>query len=328
MKRKRGYTIVEVSMALAVSASLVLLTVGLAGMVSNQRFKNSMSANMAFIQAQYNEVRTGINATLAKGGSEMFKELGCSQDVKDNNGRIAAGSRNCFIMGRLINFEKEAIRSSYVVLQVNDIGGFVNDGSSHKLASWPDSSASTEDNLKDKRVNFIAINKISSDSGLSPTIKNLNYGNSFSSAWITKPDINNKDNSSAELFQGKDKDNESYNNIVILRSPTDGSLFTVYNLNLEKDNHGWYRFNLRDDGKAGGNSIKKLESNQKIALTFHNGGMGYKDGLICIPAGDSAAGISNNYNIRLGKDSSGNVNNSPDNKKLIANECNNWEEGK
>jgi hypothetical protein len=108
MSRQGGYTIVEVSLFLAISASLILLIVGLQSMVARQRFQDAMTSLRTTVQSEYEEVRSGINSRL--GGVNI---TGCANDGVGN----AAGSSQCLATGKLIQFSVNSsdVKTSYVV---------------------------------------------------------------------------------------------------------------------------------------------------------------------------------------------------------------------
>lgn len=121
--RKGGYTIVEVSLALAVSASLILLTVGLANMVTRQRFKDNLVSLESFIQRQFSDVRSNI----APSESEVLRKL-CHGDYRDTS-EIPVVNYACYPIGRYIKFDDDSkkVTSSQVYAVVGK--------------TWPDPTA-------------------------------------------------------------------------------------------------------------------------------------------------------------------------------------------
>ena len=109
MKREGGYTVLEAGLALGVSASLILLTIGLGSMVSRRRFEDSLTMAQSFIQAQYNEVRSGINARI--GGTES-DILGCGSNAAGN-------SEDCYSVGRLLTFGTDSGGNGYIKSSLN-----------------------------------------------------------------------------------------------------------------------------------------------------------------------------------------------------------------
>ena len=75
MRREGGYTILETGLAIAMSATLVLLTFGLAAMVGRGRFRDSLVTTQSFIKQQYNEIHSGINSRLTGGSGTNVKTL-------------------------------------------------------------------------------------------------------------------------------------------------------------------------------------------------------------------------------------------------------------
>lgn len=102
---QRGFTIVEVSLFLAVSALLLsTLVFGVQRMISQARFNDSIDHLTAHIQAQYEEVRSGVNAR--DFGGEV---PGCTT--------AAPGTSNCLLLGKVMYFEANSSRvtTRYVI---------------------------------------------------------------------------------------------------------------------------------------------------------------------------------------------------------------------
>lgn len=273
MKREGGYTVLEAGLALGVSASLILLTIGLGSMVSRRRFEDSLTMAQSFIQAQYNEVRSGINARI--GGTES-DILGCGANAAGN-------SEDCYSVGRLLTFGTDSggngyIKSSYVVAKVT--------GAS-KDDPWPSSDAGTGlDNLKDSKVSLYAVTSDSEDDGgLRATVKELG-GNTIEQAWYVR------DNANAQQISPV-----SNSNLALLRSPLDGSMIVVANVNLSgADVNGLQMVNLNAGGT---NYDENLTSSDKVVIGVANGGIGQQGGVICMSGGGSS-GVTNNNNVNLG----------------------------
>lgn len=273
MKREGGYTVLEAGLALGVSASLILLTIGLGSMVSRRRFEDSLTMAQSFIQAQYNEVRSGINARI--GGTES-DILGCGSNAAGN-------SEDCYSVGRLLTFGTDSsgngyIKSSYVVAKVT--------GAS-KDDPWPSSDAGTGlDNLKDSKVSLYAVTSDSEDDGgLRATVKELG-GNTIEQAWYVR------DNANAQQISPV-----SNSNLALLRSPLDGSMIVVANVNLSgADANGLQMVNLNAGGT---NYDENLTSSDKVVIGVANGGIGQQGGVICMSGGGSS-GVTNNNNVNLG----------------------------
>lgn len=263
MKREGGYTIVETGLAIAVSASLVLLTVGLGTMVGRRRFQDSLTTVQSFIQTQYNEVRSGINSRLADTTSNL---LGCGTSGAGNNPR-------CYMMGRLLTVipgTDGGIKSSYIVAKPSDPN------------HWPNTTYSGLQNLQ-TGVTLYAVTNDTNDAGLNSSTKLFGYGSDVASAWtIINGTVSSIDPASA--------------NIALLRSPTDGSMIIATNVGLQTDtSSGTQRITLRDSGASQIN----MDAADKLVLGIRNGTVGQQGGLICIAGGDSSAGVSNNNNVNL-----------------------------
>ena len=278
---------VETGLAIGVSAVLIILTIGLGSMVSRRRFQDSLTSAQAFIQTQYNEVRSGINARLGGAASSI---LGCGSNAAGN-------SENCYTVGRLLTFSNDSagngvIKSSYVVAVKPTLSGPDADN------AWPNSEKSGLQNLKDAKL--YAIVGDSSDGGLAPTTKELG-GDVIKYVWNVS---------------GNTASTGSLNNINIamLRSPLDGSLIVASNVQMA-DESGYKRLTLVDNSSTG--SSTNMGTDRMVALGIANGGIGQSGGLICIAGGDNSAGVSNNNNVNLGS--------LFNNARLVAESCRNQE---
>lgn len=280
MKREGGYTVLETGLAIAMSTTLVLLTFGLAAMVGRGRFRDSLVTTQSFIKQQYNEVRSGINSRLTEGDvstNKMEPVSGCK------NAAIPGNNNGCYIIGRLLTFDNEGevgrVKSSFIIAVVGP------------NSKWPDSTKTGFDNLnvKDGSVTLYALTNTSgNDAGLNPTVKQIG-SNKLEKVWL----IGNTNMSLYDSDSNKQNPNQT-NNIAIMRSPVDGSLVVVLASVLHEvpntSVNGLKRIDL---------SFAKTNMSQddKVVLAVRNSGLGYPGGVICVPGGDSSAGISNNFNV-------------------------------
>lgn len=281
MKREGGYTVLETGLAIAMSTTLVLLTFGLAAMVGRGRFRDSLVTTQSFIKQQYNEVRSGINSRLTEGDVSTNK-MGPVPECK--NTAIPGNNNDCYIIGRLLTFDNDGevgrVKSSYIIAVV---------GTGSK---WPDSTKTGFDNLKDSKdsnVTLYALTDTSgNDAGLNPTIKQIG-SNKLEKVWL----IGNI-NMSLYDSDSKNKNPNQTNNIAIMRSPVDGSLVVILAAVLDEvpnaPVNGLKQINL-NVAKA------SMSQDDKVVLVVRNSGLGYPGGVICVPGGDSSAGISNNFNV-------------------------------
>ena len=282
MKREGGYTVLETGLAIAMSATLVLLTFGLAAMVGRGRFRDSLVTTQSFIKQQYNEVRSGINSRLTEGDAstnKMEPVSGCK------NAAIPGNNNGCYIIGRLLTFDNDGevgrVQSSFIIAVVG------------KGSKWPDSTKTGFDNLKDSKdsnVTLYALTDTSgNDAGLNPMVKQIG-SNKLEKVWL----IGDTNMSLYDFYSNKQNPNQT-NNIAIMRSPVDGSLVVVPAAVLSDVPNapvkGLKRINLNNVVKA------SMSQDDKVVLAVSNSGLGYPGGVICVPGGDSSAGISNNFNV-------------------------------
>lgn len=280
MKREGGYTVLETGLAIAMSATLVLLTFGLAAMVGRGRFRDSLVTTQSFIKQQYNEVRSGINSRLTEGDVSTNK-MGPVSECK--NTAIPGNNNDCYIIGRLLTFDNDGevgrVQSSFIIAVVG------------KGSKWPDSTKTGLDNLKDSNVvTLYALTDTSgNDAGLNPTIKQVG-DNSLEKVWLLQ-------NGGLETLYSAHPSLGSNlkNNMAILRSPVDGSLVVVSKVGLNPGSGvtGLMKLDLQ-------NAVTNMSQDDKLALAVRNSGLGYPGGVICVPGGDNPAGTSNNFNVAGG----------------------------
>ena len=277
MKREGGYTVLETGLAIAMSTTLVLLTFGLAAMVGRGRFRDSLVTTQSFIKQQYNEVRSGINSRLTEGDAstnKMEPVSGCK------NAAIPGNNNGCYVIGRLLTFDNDGevgrVQSSYIIAVV---------GANSK---WPDSTKPGLYNLNNGVTLYALTDTSGNDAGLNPMVKQIG-SNKLEKVWL----IGNVNMSLYDSDSNKQNPNQT-NNIAIMRSPVDGSLVVVSAVVLSDvlntSVKGLKQINL---------SLAKTKMSQddKVVLAVRNSGLGYPGGVICVPGGDSSAGISNNFNV-------------------------------
>lgn len=285
MKREGGYTVLETGLAIAMSATLVLLTFGLAAMVGRGRFRDSLVTTQSFIKQQYNEVRSGINSRLTGGSGTATdgQTIGNGNNACSN--KLIPGNNNgCYVIGRLLVFNNDGddgrVQVSFIVAVVSP------------NSKWPDSTKSGLDNLekgvKNGVITLYALTDASgNDAGLNPTIKQMG-GNSLEKVWLLQ-------NGGWETLYSAHPSFASQNNMAILRSPVDGSLVVVSKVNLAPSPGvtGLMKLSFQS-------AMTNMSQDDKLALAVRNQGLGYPGGVICIPGGDNPAGTSNNFNVAGG----------------------------
>ena len=281
MKREGGYTVLETGLAIAMSATLVLLTFGLAAMVGRGRFRDSLVTTQSFIKQQYNEVRSGINSRLTEGDVSTNK-MGPVSECK--NTAIPGNNNDCYIIGRLLTFDNDGdngrVQVSFIIAVV---------GANSK---WPDTTKPGLYNLKNGVTLYALTDTSGNDAGLNPTIKQMG-GNSLEKVWLLQ-------NGGWEtLYDAAHPPNSGpgQNNMAILRSPVDGSLVVASKVGLSDVTSS----NIKGLKKLSFQSaMTNMSQDDKLALAVRNSGLGYPGGVICIPGGDNPAGTSNNFNVAGG----------------------------
>lgn len=95
--RQAGYTVVEVTLFLAISAMLFLVAlIGTGSTIRTIRFSDSGRSVTAFVQRQYDEIINGLNTRL---GNEV-----CSGGTVTTTGSQTPGTSDCLLMGKLLIF--------------------------------------------------------------------------------------------------------------------------------------------------------------------------------------------------------------------------------
>ncbi len=281
MKREGGYTVLETGLAIAMSATLVLLTFGLAAMVGRGRFRDSLVTTQSFIKQQYNEVRSGINSRLTEGDVSTNK-MGPVSECK--NTAIPGNNNDCYIIGRLLTFDNDGevgrVQVSFIIAVVG------------KGSKWPDSTKPGLYNLNNGVTLYALTDTSGNDAGLNPTIKQMG-GNSLEKVWLLQ-------NGGLETLYSAHPSLGSNlkNNMAILRSPVDGSLVVASKVGLKDVSASLGISGLMELDLQG--AVTDMSQDDKLALAVRNSGLGYPGGVICIPGGDNPAGTSNNFNVAGG----------------------------
>lgn len=100
-KHSEGYTIIEVSLFLGISA--LLLTFALVGTglsIRTTRFTDTTRSVHAYVQQQYDDLLNGVNS--------RFGTEACNSGVIDTGTPQTPGTSNCLFMGKLIVFTQNS----------------------------------------------------------------------------------------------------------------------------------------------------------------------------------------------------------------------------
>jgi hypothetical protein len=110
--RNTGFTIIETMLFLGVTGLLVIaLLVGTGASINTQRYRDSVTTFMSFLQDQYAKVNSVSN--------DRTNDWSCGDDAqaKQDGTPEARGQSNCFIVGRLIMIKN----SDITTLSVNGV---------------------------------------------------------------------------------------------------------------------------------------------------------------------------------------------------------------
>jgi Tfp pilus assembly protein FimT len=111
MKRQRGFTVIEVSIFVGLTAMLFLIALfGTGAFVSQSRFSDGMRRLESYLQSQYEEVVSGVNPR-----DSSVTCVGGANNVI--SGASNPGSTNCILLGKMIYFSpnSDTVESYYVV---------------------------------------------------------------------------------------------------------------------------------------------------------------------------------------------------------------------
>ena len=100
-QRSEGYTIVEVSLFLGISA--LLLTMALVGTglsIRTTRFTDSTRSLHSYVQQQYDDLLNGVNS--------RFGTESCTGGNVNTGVSQTPGTSNCLYMGKLVVFTQNA----------------------------------------------------------------------------------------------------------------------------------------------------------------------------------------------------------------------------
>lgn len=112
--KQRGFTIIEVTLFLAISGLLaVLLMTGWVTRVNSERYRDSVVTLQSFLQQQYNLVYNVEN--------ERSSELKCDSSADVTPGLEPKGQSDCVLLGRFISVKTD---SEGTILTVQPIIGY------------------------------------------------------------------------------------------------------------------------------------------------------------------------------------------------------------
>lgn len=255
MKEQGGYTVVEVALAIGVSAALVFLLTGLMVTLGQQRFQDSMVTARTYLQSQYEEVRSIINPRLDDGSSL------CSSD-NDNPNSTTAGNSKCYFIGRMVKFSGENLEKYFIVAipqsnewpKINQKNGIIGDTADANLRS------------NDVHLKVLGAGSFKeSNAATEPQHKSLSNGNEVRGVWSW-----NNNNITGGI-----------DSVVILRSPIDNSVLTyTFDSNNADIIDGSGRLNMSNPGV-------KLSDWAMVAIK--NGGAGHDGGAICFEGNASSS---------------------------------------
>src|SRR5882724_3035471 len=95
--RQAGFTIVEITLFMAITGLLFLVAViGTGNTIRTVRFTDSGRSLEAYVQKQYDDIVTGLN--------NRNNLVSCTNGVIDTGTGQTVGTSNCLVMGKLMVF--------------------------------------------------------------------------------------------------------------------------------------------------------------------------------------------------------------------------------
>lgn len=95
--RQAGFTIIEISLFMAITGLLFLIAVaGTGNVIATYRFNDTARSLEAFAQKQYDDIVNGLN--------NRTSSVSCNSGVINTGASQTVGSSNCLLMGKLIVF--------------------------------------------------------------------------------------------------------------------------------------------------------------------------------------------------------------------------------
>lgn len=114
-RRQAGYTVIELSLFLGISALLFTIAIFATGnTIRNARFTDSGRSLEAFVQKQYDNIINGVNP--------RTNELSCSGGVVSDDSSQDPGTSDCLLMGKLLLFQVGSPTITSYDIVANDPG--------------------------------------------------------------------------------------------------------------------------------------------------------------------------------------------------------------
>ena len=133
MSRQEGFTILEVTLYLSISALLAgSLLFGLAAMVRDQEWHDALKSTLNLVQTQYQAVANNVNSSTTST---------CSGTTAN------AGATNCLLIGRYIYFSGQSYTTGSIVTDGSAFNGTNSDSTALASATFQDVNVSRATSL-------------------------------------------------------------------------------------------------------------------------------------------------------------------------------------
>ncbi len=279
---RRGFTIIEVSLFLAISGFLIIgLLVGTSASISRQRYNDSVQDFAEFLRRTYSSVinvenpRSGVaenkGICSAQGLFKNPANPGETSEEDESNSDAHPGRTDCAIYGKLITFHE----GGRPVIYTYDIIGQTYDFDIDKSASW-----STVDALKQVKADVLA--PVIDNSNNCTSIKPFSTSADYKLQWGARVETS----TSSDAFKGA---------IIIARSPITGIVHTL----VSDDTIEVQKF--KNHSSCSG-SVSSPNENDDRRLFPQLSKFTAKKVNFCIGSEDVLATGNRRRNIRLAKD--------------------------
>lgn len=111
-----GFTVIEVTIFLAITSMLLLIALGGTGVaLRNIRFTDSTRNVHGYFQKQYDDILNGVNA--------RTNDFACKDGVIDDSSSNEAGASSCLYLGKLLDIQNDSTTiTAYHVIGTDDAG--------------------------------------------------------------------------------------------------------------------------------------------------------------------------------------------------------------
>lgn len=293
MNPKTGFTIVETTLVLAISALMLMgFMAGIAGRIGAERYSDATYDYADFLRRIYTET---INVEITRSGSIADQNKYCtlagqeaaaagnlSENPEDKAYAGYPGRSGCAVYGKVISFGEDSTGDTIYVYDV--IGSAVD-------INHPLTETDTANELAAVYADLLSYNK-NSDGTCS--LKTAGLSEAFKPQWSTRIE---KSGNTSELFKGA---------VMMVRSPMSGSVRTYVMTDQVLEVQKMIAAHKDGSCSAGLSSTVNDVTNNKTSLVRHiktesngNNNFELKDADFCIGSEQLFSTIGKRNNVRI-----------------------------